>query len=221
MNREENLCWFHGKISREDAEEILRRGKHISKRNISHLNNIYLILIRLTFNHSHTEGSDGVFLVRESSSSEGDYVLSVLFKGEVVHYAIRRHGDDAFFSIHDHTPIHGLDSLIEHYQKDKGNLVTRLQVICRSDPPPHDVRSHGTTNLLHRATKESNYTVVSELLKCGYRNIDSKNQDGQTAVHLACLHADDKILLKLIERGANINSRDAKGNTPLHVRASK
>ncbi|EAA07075.4 AGAP010710-PA, partial [Anopheles gambiae str. PEST] len=192
MNREENLCWFHGKISREDAEEILRR-----------------------------EGSDGVFLVRESSSSEGDYVLSVLFKGEVVHYAIRRHGDDAFFSIHDHTPIHGLDSLIEHYQKDKGNLVTRLQVICRSDPPPHDVRSHGTTNLLHRATKESNYTVVSELLKCGYRNIDSKNQDGQTAVHLACLHADDKILLKLIERGANINSRDAKGNTPLHYACAK
>uniref|UniRef100_A0A182LYW1 Tyrosine-protein kinase n=1 Tax=Anopheles culicifacies TaxID=139723 RepID=A0A182LYW1_9DIPT len=192
MNREENLCWFHGKISREDAEEILRR-----------------------------EGSDGVFLVRESSTSEGDYVLSVLFKGEVVHYAIRRHGDDAFFSIHDHTPIHGLDSLIEHYQKDKGNLVTRLQVICRSDPPPHDVRSHGTTNLLHRATKESNYTVVSELLKCGYRNIDSKNQDGQTAVHLACLHADDKILLKLIERGANINSRDAKGNTPLHYACAK
>ncbi|XP_053669806.1 tyrosine-protein kinase Shark [Anopheles nili] len=192
MNREENLCWFHGKISREDAEEILRQ-----------------------------KGGEGVFLVRESSSSEGDYVLSVLFKGEVIHYAIRRHGDDAFFSIHDHTPIHGLDSLIEHYQKDKGNLVTRLQVICRNDPPPHDVRSHGTTNLLHRATKESNYTVVSELLKCGYRNIDSKNQDGQTAVHLACLHADDKILQKLIERGANINSRDAKGNTPLHYACAK
>uniref|UniRef100_A0A182PM16 SH2 domain-containing protein n=1 Tax=Anopheles epiroticus TaxID=199890 RepID=A0A182PM16_9DIPT len=69
--------------------------------------------------------------------------------------------------------------------------------------------------------RESNYTVVSELLKCGYRNIDSKNQDGQTAVHLACVHADDKILLKLIERGANINSRDAKGNTPLHYACAK
>ncbi|XP_035791172.1 tyrosine-protein kinase Shark-like isoform X2 [Anopheles albimanus] len=192
MNREENLCWFHGKITREEAEDLLRR-----------------------------EGSEGVFLVRESSSSDGDFVLSVLFKGEVIHYAIRHHGDDAFYSIQDNTPIHGLDSLIEHYQRDRGNLVTRLQVLCRCDPPPHHVRSHGTTNLLHRATKESNYTVVSELLKCGYRNIDSKNQDGQTAVHLACLHADDKILQKLIERGANINSRDAKGNTPLHYACAK
>uniref|UniRef100_A0A182FWA4 Non-specific protein-tyrosine kinase n=1 Tax=Anopheles albimanus TaxID=7167 RepID=A0A182FWA4_ANOAL len=106
MNREENLCWFHGKITREEAEDLLRRGKTL------------------------TDGSE------------------------------------------------------------EGSL-------------------------------ESNYTVVSELLKCGYRNIDSKNQDGQTAVHLACLHADDKILQKLIERGANINSRDAKGNTPLHYACAK
>ncbi|XP_055531507.1 tyrosine-protein kinase Shark isoform X2 [Wyeomyia smithii] len=187
MNREENLCWFHGKVSRERAEEILRQ-----------------------------EGGDGIFMVRESSSSEGDFVLSVLFQKEVVHYQIRRHGDDAFFSIDDHTPIHGLDSLIEHYRESSHGLVTQLQAICRSDPPPHDVRSHGTTNLLHRATKECNYTIVSELLKCGYRNIDSKNQDGQTAVHLACLHAEARILEKLIERGSNINNRDAQGNTPLH-----
>lgn len=192
MNREENLCWFHGKISRERAEEILRQ-----------------------------EGSDGVFMVRESSSSDGDFVLSVLFQDEVVHYQIRRHGDDAFFSIDDHTPIHGLDSLIEHYRESSNGLVTRLQAICRSDPPPHDVRSHGITNLLHRATKECNYTIVSELLQCGYRNIDSKNKDGQTAVHLACLYAESRILEKLIERGSNINNRDAQGNTALHYACRK
>lgn len=166
---------------------------------------------------SIAEGGNGVFMVRESTSSEGDFVLSVLFQDEVVHYQIRRHGDDAFFSIDDHMPIHGLDSLIEHYRESSNGLVTRLQTVCQSGPPPHDVRSHGKENLLHRATENSNYTVVSEMIKCGYKNIDSKNEHGQTAVHLACLYAEANILEKLIEGGANINNRDTQGNTPLHV----
>lgn len=45
------------------------------------------------------ERGNGTFLVRESSSSSGDYVLSVLHKGQVIHYQIRKHGEDAFFSI--------------------------------------------------------------------------------------------------------------------------
>ena len=143
--------------------------------------------------------------------------MSVLHEGEIFHYQIRRHGDDAFFSIDDQPPIHGLDTLIEFYRESPHGIVPQLSAICRSEPPPNDVRSHGTTNLLHRATKENNYTVVSELLKCGYRNIDSKNQNGQTAVHLASINAGENILAKLIERGSNINNRDADGNTALHV----
>uniref|UniRef100_A0A1L8DKX5 Tyrosine-protein kinase n=1 Tax=Nyssomyia neivai TaxID=330878 RepID=A0A1L8DKX5_9DIPT len=188
MNREDNLCWFHGRVSRERAEQILRDEGY----------------------------GDGVFLVRESNSSSGDYVLSVLHEGQVCHYQIRRHGEDAFFSIDDNKRIHGLDSLIEHYQQSSHGLVTKLSAIVKCDPPPHDSRCHGRMNLLHRATKEGNYTVVSELLKCGYRNIDAKNQDGQTAVHLACQYADEAILQKIIECDANINFRDIKGNTPLH-----
>lgn len=42
---------------------------------------------------------DGSFLVRDSNSSVGDYVLSVLHDGQVSHFQIRRHADDAFFSI--------------------------------------------------------------------------------------------------------------------------
>lgn len=29
MNREDNLCWFHGKVSRDKAEQILREGTYI------------------------------------------------------------------------------------------------------------------------------------------------------------------------------------------------
>lgn len=89
--------------------------------------------------------------------------------------------------------------------------------MVKGDPPPHNTRSHGRTNLLHRATKEGNLTVVTELLKCGYRNIDAKNQDGQIAVHLACRYQKEEMIQKLIDSGANVNCRDSEGNTPLHV----
>lgn len=59
--------------------------------------------------------------------------------------------------------------------------------------------------------------VVDELLKSPYRNIDAKNQEGRTAVHLACNLSDDKILQRLIDSKANVNCRDSDGNAPLHV----
>ena len=42
---------------------------------------------------------DGLFLVRESSTADGDFVLSVVHEGSVIHYQIRRRGEDALFSL--------------------------------------------------------------------------------------------------------------------------
>ncbi|CAD7088533.1 unnamed protein product [Hermetia illucens] len=196
MSREDNICWFHGKVSRERADEILLEEGRAGK-------------------------GDGVFLVRESNSSTGDFVLSVLHQGKVHHYQIRRHGEDAFFSIEDQRTIHGLDSLIQHYQESSQGVVPQLSAIVKRDPPPNDSRSHGTTNLLHRSTENSSHTVVAELLKCGYRNFDAKNQDGQTAIHLACLHSDEKMLKLLLTVNVNVNSCDTAGNAPLHYACRK
>ncbi|XP_037946729.1 tyrosine-protein kinase Shark [Teleopsis dalmanni] len=189
MNRDDQLFWFHGKISREEAETLLMEEGKV----------------------------DGAFLVRESNTASGDFVLNVLYKGQVCHYQIRRHGEDAFFSIDDKVKIlHGLDTLVEFYKQGSNGIVTRLTVRVKKDLPPNDSRSHGITNLLHRATRECNQRVVSELLKCGYRNVDAKNEDGQTAVHLAAIHCDEIILKLLLDAGVNVNCMDTSGNMPLH-----
>ncbi|KAK3701790.1 hypothetical protein QZH41_009800 [Actinostola sp. cb2023] len=52
------MPWFHGRIDREKAEELLRPR------------------------------SDGLFLVRESRNFQGDYTLSVCFEGKVDHYRV-------------------------------------------------------------------------------------------------------------------------------------
>ncbi|XP_022665318.1 tyrosine-protein kinase HTK16-like isoform X2 [Varroa jacobsoni] len=185
----ESCQWFHGKMTRSQAEEVLRQNG----------------------------GRNGQFLVRESGSSHGDFAISVVHNGSVVHYQVRRHGGDAFFSAGEAGPIiHGLEELIRYYeQPGQAGLVCSLQEMCKGQAPPHDTRRHGRTNLLHRATKSCNLSVVRELLQSDY-NIDAKNQDGQTALHLACLEGEPKIALELLDRGASPNCLDGKGHTPLH-----
>lgn len=56
---------------------------------------------------------------------------------------------------------------------------------------------------------------MSELLKTDYPH-EAKNQDGQTAVHLASMTGQNDILSKLIEFEASVNLRDSVGFTPLH-----
>lgn len=166
-----------------------------------------------------SEGNeDGTFLVRESNTASGDFVLTLLYQGEVCHYQIRRHGEDAFFSIEDKVKIlHGLDTLIDFYRLEANGLVTKLNKHIRKDLPPNGTRSHGSTNLLHRAVMNNNHVVVSELLNCGYRNVDAKNQIGQTAMHLAALHGDEAMLNLLLGAGVNVNCMDTSNYMPLHV----
>ena len=53
------FSWFHGKISRETAETLLRPRE------------------------------DGLFLVRESTNFPGDYTLCVCYQGRVQHYRVK------------------------------------------------------------------------------------------------------------------------------------
>jgi len=182
--------WFHGNISRETSENVLRTAGF----------------------------AEGLFLVRESGSCPRDFVLSVVHNRAVIHYQIRkRDSEDALFSLGlDNKIIQGLDALINYY---KSNNKTGLQHCLSDHVPlsiaPPEVRLHGTENLLHRACKVGDLKVVSELLAVGYRNIDSKNHDSQTAAHIASYYGHTEVLECLVKHRAKVNITDTEGYSPL------
>eukprot|EP00039_Didymoeca_costata_P000313 m.45098 g.45098 ORF g.45098 m.45098 type:complete len:475 (+) comp10191_c0_seq1:295-1719(+) len=90
------MPWFHGKISRETAEELL--SKHGKK--------------------------DGLYMIRESTNFPGDYTLCVCFEGNVDHYRIQT--IDGRLTIDEEEFFDDLERLIAHYKKDPDGLSTHL-----------------------------------------------------------------------------------------------
>lgn len=147
-----------------------------------------------------------------------NYVLSAIHLGEFFHYQIQQHGEDAFFSIDSQSIHHGLDELIEYYRNNDSNLCMRLNKFVKKSPPPTKYCRLGKANLLHRATKFNNKEVVKQILDSIYKNLDAKDENGMTAVHLAAVNkVDTEIMKMLIDKGAAVLTRDSVGNTPLHV----
>ena len=143
--------WYHGKLNRLEAEEVLQ-------------------------NNGFTEG---LFIVRDSSTAHGDYVLSVVHNASIIHYQIRRRGEDALFSLSEELKvIHGLDELVYYYQnQENSGLQHKLMAFVPGETCPPSVRLHGTENLLHRATAAGNETVVYAMLtekKSSGRDIRAK-----------------------------------------------
>ena len=74
------MVWFHGKISRDDAESLLM------PREVSCRSPPASLLTRAPLDVHGTQ--DGLFLVRESTNFPGDYTLCVCFNGKVEHYRV-------------------------------------------------------------------------------------------------------------------------------------
>ena len=98
-----NEPWYHGRISRSDAEQIL---------NIS-------------------GGMDGCFLVRDSLTVSGEYVLSLCHQNRRYHYMISRHPDGTV-AIQDGVKFDSPVDLVHyHSQKVDGLLTTLVHPCCR------------------------------------------------------------------------------------------
>ena len=100
--------WYHGRISRSDAEHILEVAG----------------------------ARDGCFLVRDSLTTTGEYVLSLSFQSRRYHYLISRHPDGTV-AIQDGTKFESPIELVQyHSRKVDGLLTTLLHPCCRRPGQP-------------------------------------------------------------------------------------
>ena len=91
-----NWAWFHGKISRDEAERLLRPS----------------------------DNSNGLFLVRESTNFPGDYTLCVCFQSKVEHYRVINQNN--LLTIDEEEFFETLGHLVDHYKEDADGLCTKL-----------------------------------------------------------------------------------------------
>ena len=94
--------WFHGRISREESEKLLKSGTV----------------------------QNGKYLLRESTAQLDTYVLSVCYDGNIVHYQILRNRDGTV-GIADGLRYPGPVELVHHHEVNLDGLLTRLSVQCQ------------------------------------------------------------------------------------------
>lgn len=192
-HRTKSECWFHGKISRENAVHILESIPGGAK--------------------------DGTFIVRESVSSVGHYVLCLKARNTDHHFQIVNHGD-AWFSIDNGPVFQGLDDLVHHYSQAPDGLPTQLRTFVPGMPPPATTRKRLDTDL-HAAVIKNNIEAVKKILKAPYLqktgDVNSRNQEGSTPLHEAAKQGHSEILRLLLAKNPDVHIRDGTGATPLHV----
>ncbi|XP_006819141.1 tyrosine-protein kinase HTK16-like [Saccoglossus kowalevskii] len=183
-----NSMWFHGKITRDTANHLLETNGN----------------------------SEGLYLIRESVTAEGDFVLSVIHNEQPQHFQIQRF-TDLLFQIDDGPIFQGLDQLITYYSQAANGLPTKLTRFCKGTQPPSQLRRYGRNTPLHRATLEKDVTSVQMILNDPQHSaVDSRNISGKTALHIASYNGCDDIVDLLLDAGANVNSKSSSFITALH-----
>lgn len=104
---------------------------------------------------------------------------------------------------------------IKAFQKLKGlpstgEISTQLRANLEQVVPP------ATADTLFDAARNGNPTAVIAILRQGV-DINSRNPDGLTALHLACANGHPTTSSTLLDAGADINARTNSGSSPLDL----
>ncbi|XP_064638569.1 tyrosine-protein kinase HTK16-like isoform X2 [Lineus longissimus] len=189
-----SMYWYHGSISREEAEIALGKGGC----------------------------SDGLYLVRASQSTPGNFAISLAAKGKLHHFQITECGE-VYFNIDKGTIFQGLENLINAHKELSHGLPSKLRKFIRKGPPPPSACRYGWTNFLHKAVIEGNAAIVRKILESTLcPDINAKSSaayHGSAALHDAAYLGHDAIILQLLAKGADVRLRDSNSMTPLHKAA--
>ncbi|CAF0975813.1 unnamed protein product [Adineta ricciae] len=199
LTQSRSIAYYHPNIDRETAEQLLR-AKYILYRR------------------------DGLFLLRDCTSSPHDFSLSLVCGDKCYHYKIQLIYD-IYFSIDSGPQIAGIESLIHYYQQRSDGLGCVLSSdFVQGQPPPISARRLGSTNTLHRACKQGNFEIVKRILSpetlVNRPDVNGKDAFGSTALHEASFFGHDDIVRLLIKAGAHVLARDTDGATALHKAAA-
>lgn len=186
--RDEKTQAFFGQIPRGDAEQSLREV-----------------------------GSPGTFLLRISSSSKGDYVLSMMDAHEPLHFQVKQQGE-CWFCIDDGPLFEGLQNCVEHYRHNQDGLPKQLN---RPVAKKYGQTKHGNDSQLHTcAASIGQHSHVAALV--GRKEHLKVNNRQRTPLHEAALHNNVDCVRELLRHGRgtiNLDAQDDMMWTPLHLAA--
>ncbi|CAH8589118.1 unnamed protein product [Schistosoma bovis] len=192
--------WFHGNISREDTERLL---KHHSQ--------------------------NGTFLIRFSISTH-KYVLSVIYNQQLYHYPIEELSDGFYQVNGTNAKYLGIDLLVSEFRRANNCIVCSLGKPAPGLRPPPHITVYGVTNDLHHAVRKANLKGVRDLFTrvnsmevtslSDYVNEKSADSGATPLIEAAKTGSNDIVRL-LLEHNASVNLRDCGGFTALHRACQK
>ena len=99
----------------------------------------------------------------------------------------------------------------------KNSRLVKCLVDCGADVNLYD--GLGSTALWH-AVDNNDFDIVNTVLKAPNCDIAAKDNLGMTALHVAAVHGNMKILSALMKQGAVVDCQHVQGSTPLFIPCS-
>lgn len=95
-----------------------------------------------------------------------------------------------------------------------GDLATVKEIL--SNAFPQKMFKNFSSTLLHQATNNSQAMVLDYLIKFGANNVDARNAQQMTPLHIASWRGDTKSIQILLLSNADVNAVDFDNRSPLY-----